>query len=208
MILLINGVGETIGKEIDDMRKKVLLGVDKNKEIVFGEYEVTYRNGFPEFAASFDTVRPFNGDDVNLEDYFAEYANEDYMGADFVLQQCRRLDCSPQNLASELADECYDVRDALDCSLFPEEYVIGNGYGMEEYWYFESGGCGQHDIRDTGMEKYVDKKACDKFLSLWDQYHLKRVNELYIKEELREIEERLNVDWEEWISGYIKEELM
>lgn len=75
MILLINGVGETIGKEIDDMRKKVLLGVDKNKEIVFGEYEVTYRNGFPEFAASFDTVRPFNGDDVNLEDYFAEYAN-------------------------------------------------------------------------------------------------------------------------------------
>lgn len=38
---------------------KVLLGVDRNQELVFGEFGITYRNGYPEFFASFDTVRPF-----------------------------------------------------------------------------------------------------------------------------------------------------
>lgn len=33
------------------MRKKVLLGVDVNNEIVFGEMEITHRNGYPEFSA-------------------------------------------------------------------------------------------------------------------------------------------------------------
>lgn len=31
------------------MRKKVLLGVDANKEIVFGEMELTHRNGILSF---------------------------------------------------------------------------------------------------------------------------------------------------------------
>jgi hypothetical protein len=191
-----------------DLRKKVLLGVDINKEIVFGEMEITHRNGYPEFSASFDTVRPFNGDDLDLEEYFEDYADEKYSGADFVLEQCRNHHCSPQDLPRELAEECDDPRDAFDCSLFPEEYEIIGKYGNIEHWYFESGSCGQHDTREYGMEKYVDKKAYDELHKLWDKYHLKKVNEKEITKQMEEIERKLNVDWEDWIAEYIRRELM
>lgn len=190
------------------MNKKVLLGVDVNKEIVFGEYEVTHRNGYPEFSVCFDVVKPFNGDNIDLEDYFQDYADEKCFGADYVLKQCRRLNCSPQDLPSELADECDDVRDAIDCSTFPEEYEIRNEYGYIEHWYFESTCGGQYDTRKDGMEKYVNKEAYDKLHELWDKYHLKRVNEKSITKILNSIECKLNVDWEEWITDYIREELM
>lgn len=188
---------------MSNSRKKVLLGVDINKEIVFGEMEITHRNGYPEFSVSFDTVRPFNGDDLDLEEYFEDYADEKHFGADFVLEQCRNHHCSPQDLPRELAEECDDPRDALDCSLFPEEYEI-----IGKYWYFESGSCGQHDTRKYGMEKYVDKKAYDELHELWDKYHLKKVNEKEITKQMEEIERKLNVDWEDWITEYIRRELM
>ena len=190
------------------MRKKVLLGVDVNKEIVFGEMEITHRNGYPEFSACFDTVRPFNGDNVDLEEYFEDYADERCFGAEFVLEQCRNHHCSPQDLPRELAEECDDVRDALDCSIFPEEYEVRDEYGSIEHWYFESSCSGQHDTREDGMERYVDKEAYDKLHELWDKYHLKKVNEEEIARQMDEIESKLNVDWEEWITDYIREELM
>ena len=58
------------------------------------------------------------------------------------------------------------------------------------------------------MERYVDKEAYDKLHELWDKYHLKKVGEEEITRQMDEIESRLNVDWEEWITEYIREELM
>jgi len=47
------------------------------------------------------------------------------------------FDFKPSELAKELADQCYDVRDALDCSLYPECYKVDG-----KSWYFESVGGG------------------------------------------------------------------
>ena len=186
---------------------KVLLGATKDKEIVFGNFEITHRNGYAEFTASFDVVRPFKERDVNLESYFEDYADPRTMGAEWVLDRCNEYDCSPKDLPRHLADECDDVRDALDCSLFPECYEIEDEYGRKENWYFESGSCGQHDTRDE-MEMYVDKKAYDTLYSLWELYHLSSVNEQNCKKKLDEVISALNVDWEDWITEYIKNNIM
>lgn len=187
------------------MRNKVLLGVNKQKEIVFGEFEITHRNGYPEFSASFEAVRPFNEADVDLEEYFEEDADEHCVGADYVLSLCREHNCSPQDLPKRLAESCEDVRDALDCSLFPEEYEIKKANGDVEYWCFESSSCGQYDSREDGMERYVDKDGYDRLHQLWDKYHLKKVDEELVRNEMIVIQNKLAVDWEEWITDYIRE---
>ena len=46
---------------------KYLLGATKDKEIVFVELEITTWNGYSEFTASFDTVRPFTVNRINME---------------------------------------------------------------------------------------------------------------------------------------------
>lgn len=188
------------------MRKKLLLGATKEKEIVFAEIELTHRNGYPEFTASFDTVRPFKETDYNLEDFFEEYNDPRVMGAEWVLEQCKLHNCSPQNLPYELAMECDDIRDAIDCSLFPECYEIRDDYGYKQNWYFESSSCGQHDTRED-MAEYVDKGAYNTIHSLWDLYHLQEVNEEKCIERIEEVERLLNEDWEEWICDYIRREV-
>jgi hypothetical protein len=82
-----------------------------------------------EFSVSFDTVRPFNGSEVDLVDYFS--SPELHYGKEQAYDLCEQYDCSPRDLAQCMADECDDPRDAMDCSLYPEEYEI-NG----NYWYF------------------------------------------------------------------------
>ena len=54
------------------MRNKYLLGANRDNELVFGEFEITYRNGYAEFTASFNTVRPFNGENFDLEEFSKE----------------------------------------------------------------------------------------------------------------------------------------
>lgn len=179
------------------MRDKFLLGANKDNEIVFGEFEVTRRNGYPEFSASFDTVRPFNGDNFNLEDYYSDYVDE--FDEKTVLNWLKQYDCKPSELGGRLADECTDARDALDCSLYPEEINIDG-----ESWFFESGSCGQHDIRDE-MEEIINPEAYELLLKLWDLHHLKQVDDDVIKQ-VEDLQEALSqVDEEEWIANYIKE---
>lgn len=61
------------------MRREYLLGATKDREIIFGEFEIRtpkyytkdkgyYGDGL-EFSASFNTVRPFKGDDIDLVQY-------------------------------------------------------------------------------------------------------------------------------------------
>lgn len=179
------------------MRRKYLLGATADREIVFAEFEVTGRNGYQEFTASFDTVRPFKGDDVDLLRYFENFVDD--IGKESAYDLCEQNHCSPQDLPQILADECSDPRDALDCSLYPEEMNVD-----DEWWYFESGSCGQHDTREDGMDEYVNKEAYDLLHELWDKYHLKQVGEEVFAqvEKLNEMLEE--VDEEEWIADYIR----
>ena len=151
------------------MREKFLLGATVDNELVFCEFEIRTLHGYQTFSASFDTVRPFNGENFDLEGYFEGWI--DGFGKDELYDMCERFDCRPSELHKELADECYDIRDAMDCSLYPECYDV-NG----ESWYFESCSCGQHDTRDE-MDETIDEEAYDLLHELWDNYHLKKIDD-------------------------------
>lgn len=182
------------------MRRKYLLGATIDKEIVFGEFEITHRNGYAEFTASFDTVRPFVKDSYDLVEYFEDYIDELDKGCLYDL--CERFNCRPSELPQELADECYDIRDAIDCSLYPEIIEVD---GVE--YCFESGSCGQHDTREE-MEVYTNKAAYDLLHKLWDEHHLHKVDESVIAE-VEALDETLStINEEEWIANYIEEELV
>lgn len=179
------------------MRRKYLLGATEDRELVFGEIEITNRNGYPEFTASFDCVRPFKGSDYDLEEYFEDWMDE--LDKAYLFDLCEQHWCSPQDLPSKLADACGDVRDALDCSLYPEEIEID-----DEYWYFESGSCGQCDTRKYGMDEYTNKEAYDLLHELWDEYHLKKVDDDVVAKVNKIVDMLEEVDEEEWIIDYIR----
>lgn len=181
------------------MRERFLLGATKDNELVFGEFEITTRNGYPEFTASFDTVRPFNGDNINLKDYFWDYL--DGIDVQSKYQLCENFDCSPRELPEQLANECEDPRGAMDCSLYPEEFEIGGNH-----WYFESGTCGQYDSRKD-MKIYVNKEAYDLLHEIWDKYHLKNISgKQEVMYKINRITKLLKeVDEEKWITDYIQE---
>lgn len=179
------------------MKEKFLLGVNNYNELVFGEFEIRNRNGCAEFSASFDTVRPFNGENYDLEDYYEVWI--DGMDKDYLYDLCDRFDCRPSELPKELANECYDVRDALDCSLYSECYEV-NG----ESWYFESSSCGQHDTRKEGMKEYTNFEAYNLLHELWDNYHLKNVDNNIIEQVEQVVKMLSSINEEEWIVDYIK----
>ena len=178
------------------MRGKYLLGATIHNELVFGEFEVTHRNDYAEFTASFSTVHPFNGDNVDLEEYFEGW--QEGLGKETLYDMCCSYDCKPSELAWNLAEECSDVRDAMDCSLYPECYEV-NG----ESWYFESSGCGQHDTRNE-MEEIINPDAYKLLHKLWDEYHLKKVNDDIISQVENLYKMLSEIDEEEWIVDYIE----
>lgn len=183
-------------------REKYLLGATKDNELVFGQFDINVRNGYRQFTASFNTVRPFNGENFDLEDYFEGWKDE--FGKDELYDMCERFDCKPSELAENLASECCDVRDALDCSLYPECYDIDG-----ESWYFESSSCGQYDTRNQ-MEEIINPDAYNLLHELWDNYHLKEVNDIVCVKVIALIQMLKKVDEEAWITDYIqrhKEEL-
>lgn len=179
------------------MREKYLLGATEENELVFGEIAITTRNGYPEFAASFDRVRPFTADEVDATDYYESLIEE--MDSKWCWEQVTRFDCSPSELAERLADENgEDVMDIRDCSLYPEIIDVD---GTD--WYFESGSCGQHDTRGE-MAIYTSKNLYNRIHALWDSYHLERVDDDVISEveAIRAAFE--NIDEQEWISDFIR----
>lgn len=187
------------------MRKKVLLGATKDKELVFANFEVTKRNGYPEFTASFDCVRPFRESEVDYKAYCEEYL--DTMDAAEKLYLLEKYDCRPSELSDCLMNDLdflridlgYDVMAIIDCSLYPEIMFIDG-----EDWYFESSACGQHDTRDH-MEIYTNKLLYDQVHELWDKYHLREVGEDII-EAVEELKRRFDeIDEEQWIEDYIRE---
>lgn len=177
------------------MKEQYLLGSTNNNELVFGEFEITNRNGYNQFTASFITVRPFNGN-MDFVEWYKEYLDSLDKADRYDL--CEEFDCAPSELAENLATQVNDPRDIMDCSLYPEHvYINGND------WYFESGSCGQHDTREE-MEIIINPDAYNLLHELWDKYHLCKVDENVMSqiEALREMLCDLNE--EEWICDFIK----
>lgn len=186
------------------------MGATADREIVFTEFETKHPRYWSqekgswqdkdteEFSASFDTVRPFQSSGYDLEGYYEDWM--DGVDKEYLYDLCERHWCSPQDLPSKLADECCgDVREALDCSLYPEEICVD-----DEYWCFESSCCGQHDTRKEGMDEYVNEEAYNILHELWDKYHLEPIDEDGIKQMQKVIELLEEVDEEEWIRDYIE----
>jgi len=182
------------------MREKYLIGATKDNEIVFADFGIETRNGYPEFVASFDTVRPFNEEDAeSAEDYYERLIDE--MDAQWCWDKVQLYDCAPSELATYLAwEEEADIQDIYDCSLYPEIIdVDGVNY------YFESSACGQHDTRKD-MRFYTSKNLYNKLHELWDAYHLKRVSQEVI-DEVQQLKRDLNTavpNEKAWIRKYIR----
>ena len=177
-------------------RYKYLLGSTNDNELVFGEFGVTKLNEYHEFTASFDVVRPFREVDVDLgEFWYSRLEDYDY---EMKYNLCEEYDCAPSELLQNLIDNDDDIMELFDCSLYPECYTIDN-----EDWYFESGACGQHDSSGD-MAEYVNEDAYNALIDLWNNYHLKKVDENVIKK-VDDIASALeDVDEEAWITDFIK----
>jgi hypothetical protein len=184
------------------MREKFLLGATKDGELVFGSMEVRTWNGYPEFSATFDTVRPFREEDApDPTDYWEGLLEECYTAED-KYNLCERFDCTPATLAERMAEENSGVMDMVDCSLYPETYDIDG-----TTWYFESSAGGQYDTR-SDMGEYTDEAAYNELHALWDAYHLKQVDE-DTRNQIAALRDRLAaIDEADWIINYIKINLM
>lgn len=179
------------------MSKKYLLGATIDKEIVFAEFGITTRNGYPEFSASFDCVEPFTEDEVDAEEYYQDFVEQ--MDAKWKWETCERYDLAPSELVQWLMDnEGSDPQSVRDCSLYPEIITVN-----EKDYYFESSSCGQHDTRGE-MEIYTSQNLYDRIHFLWDKCHLKEVNQEVI-DEVEQIQNSFaDIDEEEWIRDYIR----
>lgn len=190
-------------------RYKFLLGATEDNELVFGEFELRNPSYYSKdkgnytdenvlnFSASFDTVMPFISQNYDLIAYFESWI--DCQDKGYLYDECERLDCSPSELPKCLADECDDVRDVIDCSLYSEEITV-NG----ESWCFESCACGQHDTRKDKMKEYTNYEAYNLLNELWDNYHLKQVDEEVIKQIEKLVDMLSGIDEEQWIIDFIE----
>ena len=187
------------------MGKKYLLGINNDNEIVFGEFGITTRNGYNEFTACFDTVAPFEVEESDGIEYMESLLDDCYDDGD-KYRLCVQYDCTPSELAERMAENEYisTNADEKDCSLYSNRIYVGN----IEY-AFESMSCGQHDIREEGMKEYINKKAIDELLNLWDNYHLKEVNDDIVEKvaQLQLILDLETAEEEETIANYIKKHL-
>lgn len=168
-----------------NLKKELLLGVNPTtNEIILGEFEITTRNNYKEFTASFDVGEAFDIDAVDLN------------------EQCQlQWDCLDDNTRLNLLldgdrtrkdvfeewTRYSDYREFVDCSCTDIETELENGTIIN----FETTSCGQHDIREDKNNYnniiFTNKEAVEKLLKLWDLYHLKN-----IEKNISDIEKDIN----------------
>jgi len=180
------------------MRRKFLLGATKDNEIIFADVEITTRNKYKEFTASFKSVRPFNVEDIDLIKIAEDYIDD--LGKDYAYDLCERFNLKPSELAEFLVAED-GVGGLMDLSLYPD--TIETEYA--EY-RFESCSGGQYDSRKD-MEIYVNKEQYDLLHYYWDNFHLKEINE-ETEQAINKLFDSMEMKTEEehdWIRDYIIE---
>ena len=192
------------------MKRTILLGVNGDT-IYTGEIEVTTRNGYKEFTASFNIGWAFdvNNIDDRAEDYFEELWNNS--DDERKLELLQDGDITREEAKREFINVTYyysGYRGFVDCSCTDYEVDdMTNGDTIN----FETVACGQVDIRrEPDFEKtvFTNKEAVMKLLELWDNFHLKEITEA---QEL-EINNLLNelAPFEEWgtkFENFIKDNI-
>ena len=97
-----------------------ILGATEAGELVFVEFGITHRNGYPEFTASFNGVRPFTEEEaISPEEYFEMLVDD--MGNDEKWDLCEQNDLRPSELAEWIMqNNGSKIQDYIDCSLYPK----------------------------------------------------------------------------------------
>lgn len=154
------------------MEKRFLLGVNKDR-ILIGEIEITERNGYKEFTASFDVGEAFNIEDV---DFQAECESiwECY-DAEAKLDLLYDGDRTREDVFDDWT-RYSDYHEFIDCSCTDIEVTTKDDILIN----FQTVSCGQHDERDErDFESFIftDRKAFEYIMYLWDYYHLKEITE-------------------------------
>ena len=177
------------------MRKTILLGVN-GSQIYTGEFEVTTRNGYKEFTASFNVGQAFDTEE-DLETRAENYFEDLWECSDnsSKLDMLEDGDINREEAKEKFINSIYDYRDIIDCSCTDFEVIVHNGDTIN----FETVACGQVDIREeTDFENtiFTNKEAVMKLLEFWDNFHLKEITEA----QEQEINNLLNelAPFEEW----------
>lgn len=179
--------------------RKYLLGITKKHEVAFAVFGITTRDCYPEFTASFYTVKPIaESDTPEPEEYYQDLLDGCYSDGD-KYSLCERFDCKPSELAGYVMHDKYaGPQSIIRCNTFPETYEIDG-----ETWYFEDIGWGQHDLTDK-IKIHTNQTATERLLEMWKEHHLKEATPEIIKE-VEELQAQYDkIDVAEFITDYIQ----
>lgn len=159
-------------EEKERIRKEYFIGGSKDLHSIFTmELEVTYRNGYQEFTASFNEGELVNIDEQNenARDWYSMLFDE--VDAETKLRYLEDGDITKKEWIENCLRDEYDYRERIDCSCTDYE-LYKNG----STWNFETCGCGQHDPRDC--EYFIPvNETVNELLKFWDVHHLKEITD-------------------------------
>jgi hypothetical protein len=163
---------------------KILVGVTKDNEIYF----LQLRKGDDKqyFSMTGETVIPLELEEAKEQSYQNILSSVEDEVRNINPLFIRDIDEITQDII-----ESDGNLSGIDTSLFTEDVEV-NG---REY-IFESGSCGQHEESDF-KKLFIEQKAFDEFMKLWQQYHLKQLPKNSIAEDMAdwfvEIAEKQNI---------------
>lgn len=182
---------------------KKIIGFTTDNEIIVADvsFEKVGNNPEPDFSVSFNLSKITKPEDA-IRNYFedARYIFD----PEYVFDLCEKYDCPPSGLADKIVDEIIDnkkaIMETLDCSLYPKIINVDG-----EDYIFVSSSCGQHDTRDE-VEEFVDEELYNDIHELWDNYHLKNIedNEKAMNLYKSVLDRMAKIDEEEVIVDYIR----
>ena len=188
------------------MRKKFLIGFTKDYNIIVAELELRDWNYENEFTATFEESSIVNANEtVYNEDYIYDYVENYLAGMDdeYKYYLCDKHDCSPKDLIQTLTDLYLDDPDDfmsfLDNSLYP-----GTINASESEYFFRAEGIGYSNIKDN-LLYVIDNELYKDIQFLYENYHLKQLDEKNLELYNSVIERASKIDEEEEIKKFIDE---
>jgi hypothetical protein len=176
----------------------LLLGATRDSEIVFADVEIRKSKERHILSVSFQTVRPFNLDDICLDELVESYL--ECFNKEQLYDLCEGNNCAPSQLVYEVADAS-TYNDLIDCSLYPYEVEAYNGI-----YAFESGSFGQMDMTEK-MEFYTNEKAFVDLISMWKEFHLSEIDSHNLNKLIKTIKVLESTDRNQWIVDFIDENM-
>ena len=185
---------------------KKVIGFTKNNEIIVAEltFEKIGNNkelylsiclDLSKIAKTKNTIKDYD----YMYPFFEDV--EDLYSSENIFDLCDEYECDSSELADLMTDEAindYDVAmDTVDCSLYSEILDVDG----EEY-IFISSSCEKHKTKDE-VEEFVDKQLYDDIHTLWENYHLKNIEDneeamtlcKSVLDRMKEIDEEVIVDY-------------